>query len=135
MNNKELWTKEFVYSQWRKLLCFFVVDRDINHFDDGNNLITNEQLRTVFNNGYKMAMLQAKESIETEMLKIEDKSKSIDTLIKLVNEIDERILVSNCYEHYKNKDSLALLEKVRARDEEFNEYKKRSLSTWTEFKM
>jgi uncharacterized protein YneF (UPF0154 family) len=123
-----MWDKEFVYSQWRKLLCIFVVNRDINHSIDEDNPITNEQLRTVFNNGYKMAMLQTSESIHKAI-----KSNPRDArlvLQELAVEIDDRITVSNCYESNREQR-----EKIKEREREFSEYESRSLSTWTDLKM
>lgn len=129
MNKRIMLDKEFVYSQWRKLLCIFVVDRDINHsFMGEDNHITNEQLRTVFNNGYKMAMLQTSESIHKAI-----KSNPQDACLvlqELVAEIDDRIAVSNCYESNSEQR-----EKIKEREMEFSEYEARSLSTWTDLKM
>lgn len=128
MNNRLMRDKEFVYSQWRKLLCIFVLDRDINHPIDEGNPISNEQLRTVFNNGYKMAMLQTSESIY-KAIKSNPKDAFL-ALQELAKEIDDRIAVSNCYESNGEQR-----EQIKQRELEFSEYEARSLSTWTDFKM
>ena len=52
--------KEFVFQQWRRALCLAVVDTDISDNENQPKDITSEQIRAVFNNGYKMAMLQTK---------------------------------------------------------------------------
>jgi hypothetical protein len=52
--------KEFVFQQWRRVLCLAVVDTDISDNENQPKDITSEQIRAVFNNGYKMAMLQTK---------------------------------------------------------------------------
>lgn len=141
MENKALWTKEFVYSQWRKLLCIFVVDRDVNRADDNDNYITNEQLRTVFDSGYKMAMLQTRESLQNLVTRYEEdfyagKAEDREFILALkdkICEIEDRIIVSNCYEHYSHSNEIT--EQIKKRESAFSEYQNRSLSTWTDSKM
>ena len=141
MENKALWTKEFVYSQWRKLLCIFVVNRDINHTIDDDNFISNEQLRTVFDNGYKLGLLQTKESLQNQYIKYEEKLGSgnseykelISVLKDKIQEIEDRVKVSYCYEQHSI--SSEMTEQAKNRELEFSEYQKRSLSTWLDSKM
>ncbi len=54
--------KEIVFQNWRKELCLAVVDADISDNQNQPTNITSEQIRAVFNSGYKMAMLQTRES-------------------------------------------------------------------------
>jgi len=141
MENKALWTKEFVYSQWRKLLCIFVVNRDINHTIDDDNYISNEQLRTVFDSGYKLGLLQTKESLHNQLLKYEEElfagkteyKEIIFVLKEKIQEIEGRVKVSYCYE--QNLSSNEMTEQAKKRELEFSEYQKRSLSTWLDSKM
>ena len=51
-------SKEFVYEQWRKLLCISVVGEDVSNNQFTPKDVTSEKVRTVFDNGYKLAMLQ-----------------------------------------------------------------------------
>ena len=50
--------KEYVYEQWRKILTMHVINEEINRNIKDSITVTSEQLRTVFNNGYKLAMHQ-----------------------------------------------------------------------------
>ena len=59
--------KEFVYEQWRKLLCIFVVGDDINTNQFTPEEVTSEKIRTIFDNGYKLAMLQTRVSLKKEL--------------------------------------------------------------------
>ena len=56
-NEKSRWIKEFVYDQWRKILTIFVIGDDISRNEFKLKDVTSEKIRTVFNNGYKLAML------------------------------------------------------------------------------
>ena len=70
--NKERSDKEYVYEQWRKVMTIHVVDEEINRNDRDPITVTMEQLRTVFNNGYKFAMLQNLQSIKAVLRTLED---------------------------------------------------------------
>ena len=66
--------KEFVYKQWRKLLCIFVVGDDINTNQFTPQEVTSEKIRTIFDNGYKLAMLQTRASLKKELSDSQDTS-------------------------------------------------------------
>jgi hypothetical protein len=134
---KELLDKEFVFDQWRKLLCYFVVDGDISiEGSDLREKLTAEQVRTVFNHGFKLALLQSKESILNELSKSSNDNKSINEILNcLAVEIDERISVSNCYKNLNRKDNLMLSQAIK-RETEFNDkYWADSFSSWGSKKM
>jgi hypothetical protein len=59
--------KEFVYEKWKKLLCIFVVGDDINSNQFTSQEVTSEKIRTIFDNGYKLAMLLTRTSLNCEV--------------------------------------------------------------------
>ena len=134
---KEMADKEFVYDQWRKLLCIFVVNEDISVFgNDPQDKVTAEQIRTVFNNGYKLALLQTRESMVNELRKSFGDNDSLNAILNgLINQIDNRISVSSCYEELKDKSNKSMLTDAKKRDNEFNKYSRDSLCTWGDRKM
>ena len=135
---KEMRDKEFVYDQWRKLLCIFVVNDDISvGGSDPREKATAEQIRTVFNHGYKLALLQTRESIVDELRKYLSGNDSLNAILNgLINEIDSRIYVSSCYELLKDKFDTSMLIDAKKRDYEFNKnYSSDSFSTWCDKKM
>ena len=135
---QEMLDKEFVYDQWRKLLCIFVVNADISvGGSDPREKATAEQIRTVFNHGYKLALLQTRESMVNELKKSFGDNDSLNAILNgLINEIDSRISVSNCYEKLKVAFDASMLIDAKKRDYEFNKnYSSDSFSTWGDKKM
>jgi hypothetical protein len=53
-------SKEFVYDQWRKLFCIFVIGDDISNNQFTPQEVTSEKIRTVFDSGYKLASYRLK---------------------------------------------------------------------------
>ena len=135
---KELLDKEFVFDQWRKLLCYFVVDGDISiEGSDLREKLTAEQVRTVFNHGFKLALLQSKESILNELSKSSNGNKSLNEILNcLATEIDDRISVSNCYKKLRDRQDNLMLSQAIKRETEFNDkYWADSFSSWGSKKM
>ncbi len=82
--------KEFVFQQWRRVLCQALVDTDISDNENQPNDITSEQIRAVFNSGYKMAMLQTRESLKAELyesINIDEKR----IVERLLSEVEDRL--------------------------------------------
>ncbi len=134
---KEMLDKEFVYDQWRKLLCIFVVNDDISvGGSDPREKATAEQIRTVFNNGYKLALLQTRESMVNELRKSFGDNDSLNAILNgLINQIDDRVSVSSCYEVLKEMSNKSMFTDVKKRDDEFNNYSRDSFCTWGDRKM
>ena len=83
-NKKIRRNKEFVYDQWRKYLCIGVVKEDVSRNECPNMDLNSEQVRTVFDYGYKFAMHQNLEMIEELFKRKFDKEKS-EEIPKLTN--------------------------------------------------
>ncbi len=82
--------KEFVFQQWRRVLCQAVVDTDISDNENQPKNITSEQIRAVFNSGYKMAMLQTRETLKAELyesINIDEKR----IVERLLSEVEDRL--------------------------------------------
>jgi hypothetical protein len=88
--------KEFVYEQWRKLLCIFVVGDDINTNQFTPQEVTSEKIRTIFDNGYKLAMLQTRNSLKKELSDSQDTSQ-IEVIERLIKQIDDRLETQKCF--------------------------------------
>ena len=115
-NRKARKDKEFVYEQWRKFLTINVVNGDINLTDREPITVTSEQLRTVFNNGYKFALHQTLKSTNLDATE---------------NEIaEDRILTSNTYETYRDHRDDSLLKVAITRHEDFESCVNRDVTEW-----
>ena len=121
--------KEFVYEQWRRVLCLAVVDTDISDNENQPKNITSEQIRAVFNSGYKMAMLQTRESLKAELyesINIDEKR----IVERLLTEVEDRLATSKCFVSYSKEEDKEILSQSFRRDAEFSRYMSESLSTW-----
>ncbi len=121
--------KEFVFQQWRRALCLAVVDTDISDNENQPKDITSEQIRAVFNNGYKMAMLQTRESLKAELyesINIDEKR----IVERLLSEVEDRLATSKCFVSYSKEEDKEILSQSFRRDAEFSRYLSESLSTW-----
>ena len=121
--------KEFVYEQWRRVLCLAVVDTDISDNENQPKDITSEQIRAVFNNGYKMAMLQTRESLKAELYESTnmDEKRIVE---RLLTEVEDRLATSKCFVSYSKEEDKELLSQSFRREAEFSRYLSESLSTW-----
>ena len=115
---KSRWIKEFVYEQWRKALTISIVNSDVNRNDSEPSGVTNEKIRTVFNNGYKLGLLQTKRSLMIKMSEAEDE-KTLNLLEKLFNEIDDRLETQKCFTTYKKSYDESLISEAMKREDEF----------------
>ena len=135
MKDKEFWEKEsrsrkeFVYQQLRKVLCIFVVGEDISN----NNCPplkhqTSEQIRTVFNNGYKLAMNQTLDSLK-KLKKIGvTNSEALDLAIQ---QIEDRLITCECFTSYESSFDPTMLEQAIKRANDFQyEVERQDLSAW-----
>ena len=121
--------KEFVFQQWRRVLCLAVVDTDISDNENQPKDITSEQIRAVFNSGYKMAMLQTRESLKAELyesINIDEKR----IVERLLTEVEDRLATSKCFVSYSKEEDKEILSQSFRRDAEFSRYMSESLSTW-----
>ncbi len=121
--------KEFVFQQWRRVLCQAVVDTDVSDNENQPKNITSEQIRAVFNNGYKMAMLQTRESLKAELyesINIDEKR----IVERLLSEVEDRLATSKCFVSYSKEEDKEILSQSFRRDAEFSRYMSESLSTW-----
>ena len=126
--NKERSDKESVYEQWRKVMTIHVVGEEINRNDREPITLNMEQLRTVFNNGYKFAMLQNLQSIKAVLRTLEDTKNSDLSLLQV--QVEDRLLTCDCIETHKSDTrKLSKLDAYKRR-EEFSRYESEDLSSW-----
>jgi hypothetical protein len=136
MNSDEIYrlkreriAKESVYEQWRKYLCIFVVDEDVNVNSVIPRYISTEKVRTVFNNGYKFAMMQTLESIS--QLSLSSDPQLNEVLELLASQIQDRITTSKCLESYSRKEDQSFLFQELAHDKQFDASSKESYLSWS----
>lgn len=125
---KERLDKEYVFEQWRKFLTMNVVNEDINRNFKDSITVTSEQLRTVFNNGYKLAMHQNFLSV----LDLQDFTKEIthSDLEQLQDQIRDRLATSDCIErHRQNLTDLHLSDAIKRKDE-FDRFTAKDFCSW-----
>ncbi len=126
--------KEFVYEQWRMLLCIFVVGNDINTNQFTPQEVTSEKIRTIFDNGYKLAMLQTKASLKKELFSSQEPSQ-IDMIDRLINQIEDRLETHKCLVSYSGSHDKSLYEDAMKRNEDFLRYATEDVSKWGDKKM
>lgn len=125
MEDKEHWEnesrrkKEFVYDQLRKRLCYHVVNGDIsNSYCPPLETLTTEQVRTVFNIGYKLALFQTINSLKKIT---ESESSELKQKEKIIKEIEDRLTTSDCLVMFEGSNDPQMLEQAikRAKDFQF----------------
>jgi len=120
--------KENVYEQWRKVLTIHVVNEEINREDRDPITVTMEQLRTVFNNGYKFAMHQNMQSLKRSIKVCEGMEKS--ELLELLEHVKDRLITSDCIERHET-DILGLtIDEAFKRRDEFNQFTEDDFCSW-----
>ena len=123
MEDKEFWEKEsrrkkeFIYHELRKRLCYHVVNGDISNNDcPPLALLTSEQVRTVFNIGYKLAMNQTLDSLRKLN---RDKNSPTISLDLAMQQIDDRLITCECLTTYENSYDSTMLEQSIKRANHF----------------
>ena len=120
--------KEFVHDQWRKYLALMVVDSDICITERASIEVTNEELRAIFNYGYKFAMMQM-----LQQLNKKSRSDEINAE-KLINDmyadIKDRMVTSDCLETYKRKDDENYIHSALKRKEDFDYINNKDFCSW-----
>jgi len=120
--------KENVYEQWRKVLTIHVVNEEINREDRDPITVTMEQMRTVFNNGYKFAMHQNMQSLKRSIKVCEGMEKS--ELLELLAQVKDRLITSDCIERHET-DILGLtVDEALKRRDEFNQFTEDDFCSW-----
>ena len=120
--------KEYVYEQWRKILTMHVVNEDINRNIKDSISVTSEQLRTVFNNGYKLAMHQNFLAIEN-LLDFSNETNRIE-VDQLLEKIRDRLTTSDCIEiHKDNLFRLSVIDAIK-RGKEFDRFTNKDFCSW-----
>ena len=120
--------KEYVYEQWRKILTMHVVNEEINRNIKDSITVTSEQLRTVFNNGYKLAMHQNFLAIEN-LLDFSNETNRIE-FNQLLEQIRDRLTTSDCIETHKDKlFRLSLIDAIK-RSKEFDRFTNKDFCSW-----
>lgn len=126
--------KEFVYEQWRKLLCISVVGEDISNNRFTPKDVTSEKVRAVFDSGYKLAMLQTLASLKNELLEARD-SGATDAIDRLIKVVQDRLETQKCLVTYSSSHDKSLYEDALNRDADFLRYAKDDVTKWTDKQM
>jgi hypothetical protein len=123
MNDKEFLekesrrNKEFIYHELRKRLCYHVVNGDISNNDClPLETLTTEQVRTVFNIGYKLAMNQTLDSLRK--LKRDENSSTIP-LNLAIQQIEDRLITCDCHTTYEDSYDSTMFEQSIERAKHF----------------
>lgn len=127
-------SKEFVYDQWRKLLCISVIEDDVSNNRFTPKDVTSEKIRTIFDSGYKLAMLQMLASLKNEFFEAKDSGETgaIDRLIK---QVQDRLETQKCLVTYSSSHDKSLYEDAVKREKEFIRYAKDDVTKWTDKQM
>lgn len=95
-------TDERIYEQWRKFLCVMVTNEDVSYnYTYRKSELTAEQVRTIFNFGYRLAMAQIKDTLNVEVISAES-TETHEKIQKLIERTVRRENASNCLNLYKN---------------------------------
>ena len=127
-------SKEFVYEQWRKLLCISVVGEDVSNNQFTPKDVTSEKVRTVFDNGYKLAMLQTLTSLRKELLDAKNSSEE-EAIERLIKQVQDRLETQKCLVTYSSSHDKLLYADAVKREAEFLRYTKDDVTKWTNKQM
>ena len=127
-------SKEFVYEQWRKLLCIFVIGDDISTNQFSPQDVTSEKIRTIFDNGYKLAMLQSKVALRKELFGCKDDGQ-LKIIERLINQIDDRLETQKCLVTYSMSPDKSMHQDAAKRNEEFSRYATEDVTVWIDKQM
>jgi hypothetical protein len=116
------------------LLCIFVVGNDINTNQFTPQEVTSEKIRIIFDNGYKLALLQSKASLKKELFSSQEPSQ-IDMIERLINQIEDRLETHKCLVSYSGSHDKSLYEDAIKRNEEFLRYAEEDVSKWGDKQM
>ena len=105
-----------------------VVNEEINRNIKDSITVTSEQLRTVFNNGYKLAMHQNFLAIEN-LLDFSNETNR-NEFDQLLEQIRDRLTTSDCIETHKDKlFGLSLIDALK-RSKEFDRFTNKDFCSW-----
>ena len=127
-------SKEFVYEQWRKLLCISVVGEDVSNNQFTPKDVTSEKVRTVFDNGYKLAMLQTLTSLRKELLDAKNSNEK-EAIERLIKQVQDRLETQKCLFTYSSSHDKLLYADAVKREAEFLRYAKDDVTKWTNKQM
>jgi hypothetical protein len=127
-------SKEFVYEQWRKLLCISVVGEDVSNNQFTPKDVTSEKVRTVFDNGYKLAMLQTLTSLRKELLDAKNSNEK-EAIERLIKQVQDRLETQKCLFTYSSSHDKLLYADAVKREAEFLRYAKDDVTKWTDKQM
>ena len=120
--------KEFVHDQWRKYLALMVVDSDICITERFPIEVSNEELRAIFNYGYKFAMMQMLQQLNKKSRSDEINAEKL--INDLYADIKDRMVTSDCLETYKRKDDENYIHSALKRKEDFDYINNKDFCSW-----
>ena len=89
-----MYAKENIYLAWMQKITKLIFDKDITDlYSNKQQNVTASQLRTVYNYGYKMAMLEVQQNL--------NQSNAVGVNLNLNSFIEDKLQASDCLEHLK----------------------------------
>lgn len=125
--------KEYVYNEWRKRLTIHIIGGDCCDAEEVFKELTSEQIRAVFNIGYKFAMSQTLESINKKERSTEPTDKALlEVLQELSTQIMDRLETQKCFAMYEKSSRLSM---AIHRERHHTNLPERQVSEWGEHSM
>jgi len=124
--------EERIYEQWRKFLCVIVTNEDVsNNHTYRKSELTAEQVRTIFNFGYRLAMAQVKDSLKVEATSAES-TETYEKIQKLIEQTVRRENASNCLNLYKKNYSMdeEMYQEAIVRKKQIDDCMLRTVCSW-----
>ena len=109
-------------------MALIVVDSDICITERAPIEATNEELRAIFNYGYKFALMQMLQQLKKKSRSLDiDAEKLIDDLYA---DIKDRMVTSDCLETYKRKDDGNYIDSALKRKADFDYINNKDFCSW-----
>jgi hypothetical protein len=123
--------EEKIYEQWRKFLCVAVTNEDVSYNHTYRKAeLTAEQVRTIFNFGYRLAMAQTKDSLRVEGASAEC-AETHERIQKLIERTERRENASNCLSLYKHSSmDEKMYEEALVRKKQVDDFMSRAVCSW-----
>lgn len=124
--------EEKIYEQWRKFLCLMITNEDVSYSQTYRETkLTAEQVRAIFNAGYRLAMAQTIDSL-TEVVKQNSSHETLERIQRLIEHAQRREDVSNCLSLYKQHTSdEKMFEEAVNRKKQLDDCMSRAVCSWS----
>lgn len=124
--------EERIYEQWRKFLCLMVTNEDVSYNQTYREpKLTAEQVRAIFNAGYRLAMAQTIDSL-TEEVKQNSSYETLERIQRLIEHAQRREDVSNCLSLYEQHTcDEKMFEEAVNRKKQLDDCMSRAVCSWS----